>query len=198
MPRFIALVSALVAASVAVANAESGRGQGDRSPKSVRQLFGDAPYAAVDALGAGFSSQQIGPKMYAVTAHGAAATPLGSLVQIAFARAAEIGLKQKWSTFRVTDFKRTSDCEAWNYDSSAKGTKASIYAGRPKLVLTVVYEPETTYGDIKDSAATYHEMRDRLDQASPDERDKQAAVDWVLEYCGSIGAKPETAKGPHD
>ncbi len=194
MPRFTVLFSALVATSVATAYAASDRGQGDRLPTSVSELVADVPYAAVDVLGVGFSSREIGPKMYAVTANGAAATPLDRLVAIAFARAAEIGLEHKWPTFRVTEFKRTSNCEAWNDD---RRSEASIYAGRPKLVMTVVYEPET-HVDVRDSAQTFDEMRDRLDQASTNERVKQATVDWVLEYCASTGVKEEATKSAHE
>lgn len=194
MPRLIVLVSAFAATSGATADAASDRGQGDRLPTSISELAADVPYAAVDSLGVGFSSLEIGPKMYAVTANGAAATPLSRLVAIAFARAAEIGLEHKWPTFRVTEFKRTSDCEAWKDD---RRPEASIYAGRPKLVVTVVYEPETTHADVRDSAETFDEMRGRLDQVSTTTQDEQATVDWVLEYCASTGVKDEATERAH-
>lgn len=195
MSRSMVLVFALVAVSASAAYAAPDREQGDRPPASVSELVADVPYAAVDALGSGFSSREITPKTYAVTVNGSAATPLSQLVTIAFARAAEIGLEHNWPTFLVTEFERTSDCEAWNDE---RRPQRSIYAGRPKLVITVVYDPETARADVRDSAEAFKEMRERLDKAFMSEHDKQATVDWVLEYCASTGVKGQAKKRAYE
>lgn len=183
MPQALSLVSVFAAAWVAADAAPDG-GERQRLPRSINELAADVPYAAIDALGLGFSSREIAPKTFIVTVNGDAATPLSRLVAIAFARAAEIGLERNWPSFRTTDLKRTAECVAWNGEP---GAEAGIFAGRPKLAITVVYDPASADADIRRSADTFDEMRKRISQAQASEREKQATVDWVLEYCASTG-----------
>jgi hypothetical protein len=184
MPRLAIFVSAAVAITAPASLAASDGALDDRPPRTVYALPADVPYAPVDALGLGFASREIEPKKHVVTVTGAAATPLDRLVTIAFARAAEIGLERKWRAFRVGELERTSKCESW---AAGSEQDSQIHAGRPMLTITVLYDPEPTSVDVRDSAETFNEMRSRLDHPLTTEQDKQATVDWVLEYCSSTG-----------
>lgn len=188
IPQVQALAAALVIMWTAPAASEADRAGGGREPKSISELLADVPYAPVDALGVGYSEREAAAKTYAVTVNGGAATPLSRLVSIAFARAAALGLEHNWQTFKVTELKRSSDCETW---SVANAPDAPISAGRPKLTITVEYEPDAKAREIRNSAETFKEMQERLDQSLATDQEKQATVDWVFAYCASTGSKDQ-------
>jgi hypothetical protein len=150
-------------------------------------LYADVPYEQLGPLGTGFTSLDLGSNRYTVTVNGAAATPLSRLVAIAFARAAEIGLEKKSPNFRVIEMKRHSDCEALK--AAGAGAPAPVFAGRPRLTLTVLYFAEATDADARDSAETFAEMSKRLNGMIASEGEKQSAVEWAFKFCASTGMK---------
>lgn len=158
-------------------DAGSGAGAGMVSLASVTS------YGAANAIiTTGYSDKELAPDHFEVRAKGSIVTPPEHLEKIALARAAEIGVEQKFPFFRTGPFTHVILC---NQAKGATHKGSTVAAERaPVVAIDVIYAKDA--GDVSylPAAETFERLRAELAQGGVSPESKSASAAAVQAKCG--------------
>jgi hypothetical protein len=148
----------------------------------IPQLTPIAAYTPSNIISpAGYGQTKLGDDHYEVKGTGTEATPKERVEKIARARAAQIGVDQKFNFFKVTSVQHGVACS-----ERQKGYKSgeSAASSRPTVVLDVVYAKETSDPSFVPTKETYEALSAELanEVVAPDS--KATAIQETRASCG--------------
>lgn len=130
----------------------------------------------------GYSERAISETQYAVRGTGTANTPRSRVEKLATARAAEIGVEQKFKYFKVVKVAHSVSCK--KQFQNARGDKVPAHK-LPLVDIEVVYAKDTKDPTYRSCSDTFKALSAELEsEAIPDEAKTQAAAE-VESQCGA-------------
>ncbi len=148
----------------------------------IAQLTPVASYTASNAFSpAGYGQTKLGDDHYQVKATGTEATPKERVEKIARARAAQIGVDEKFNYFKVGSVQHGVACSERQKAYKSAETAAS---SRPTVVLDVVYAKETADPTFASTKEAYEALSAELasEVVTPDV--KAVSVQETRASCG--------------
>jgi hypothetical protein len=130
----------------------------------------------------GYSEVQIDATRYEVKASGTDSTPKERVEKIALARAAEIGVQQKFGYFKVANATHGVSCGKKQSGGQKVGEFAATF--HPTVVLDVYYA-KTPDPDFRPSAETFAQVKSELDADVTPPEVKASAAAQVRAACGA-------------
>jgi hypothetical protein len=148
----------------------------------IPQLTPVASYTAANVFSpAGYGQTKLGDDHYQVQGTGTEATPKERVEKIARARAAQIGVDEKFNYFKVTSVQHGVACSERQKVYKGEGTAAS---SRPTVVLDVVYAKETADPTFANTKERYEALSAELagEVVAPDV--KAVTIQETRASCG--------------
>ena len=158
-------------------DATSGAGSG------VVSLGAVTSYGAANAIvTTGYSDRELAPDHFEVRAKGSIVTPPERLEKIALARAAEIGVEQKFKFFKAGAFAHAVVCKEAKEGAHKSGRVAAERA--PAVAVDVVYAKAATDPGYLPAAETFERLSGELGQEGVSPEAKAASAAAVQAKCG--------------
>ncbi len=141
-----------------------------------------ASYGASNIMSpAGYSQTMVDETHFKVTATGTEATPPERVEKIARARAAQIGVDQKFNYFKVAGVEHGVECSKRQDGYKSEPTPAT---SRPKVVLDVVYAKAASDPTFTDSKQAFDSLSAELASEVVAPEAKAAAIQEARKGCG--------------
>lgn len=141
-----------------------------------------ASYAASNVFSpAGYAQTKVDDLHYKVTATGTEATPKERVEKIARARAAQIGVDEKLSYFKVAGVQHGVECTRRQAGYKSEDVPA---ASRPTVVLDVIYAKEPADPTFASTEEAYQSLSAELATEVVAPEAKAAAIQATRAGCG--------------
>ncbi|MEQ1695427.1 MAG: hypothetical protein ABL901_06255 [Hyphomicrobiaceae bacterium] len=143
----------------------------------VLSLASVTSYGAANAIfTTGYSDNELAPDHFEVRVKGTLVTPAVRLEKIALARAAEIGVEQKFAFFKAGPFTHAVLCNEAK-DATHKGGKVAADRG-PVVAIDVLYAKHAADASYLPTAETFERLRSDLagEVVAPDAKSASAVA----------------------
>lgn len=146
-------------------------------------LGGLAPYGPANVvMPAGYSHAIVGERHYQVRATGTSSTPRERIEKIALARAAELGVEQKFAFFKVAGVQHEVACKEKKLNTKIGDMPA---AARPTVLVDVFYSKTPDDPEYRSTADSFTQLRAELDAESLTPEAAAANAAQSRAACGS-------------